>query len=154
MKFEHIIQVNDVSKPELPTLSRSQIWEGLILRARRPDKFVVGLDDYEILEQRPGYLKRCLELPGLTVHDEVWLSTESKIEYRILPTPLVPGGSLAMSIEEPEPNSLFVRFSYCLISIENEGDLLPYDQFVQQAYVSTDIETIQIIRDLAATGVF
>lgn len=154
MKFEHIIQVNDLSKPELPALSRSQVWEGLVLRARRPDKFLVGLDDYEILEQRPGYLRRRLDLPGLTVLDEVWFSVESRVEYRVQPTALVPGGSLEMTIEEPEPHSIFVRFSYCSLSIQQEGDMLAYDQFVQQAYVSMDIETIQIIRDLAATGVF
>lgn len=154
MRFEHILQVNDLSRPELPTLTRNQLWQGLVLRARRPDKFLIGLDGYEILDQSSGYLKRCLELPGLTIRDEVRFTPESKVEYRILPTNSISGGSLTMSIEEPEPDSIFVRFTYCSLSIENEGDLLPYDQFVQQAYILTDIDTLIIIRDLAATGVF
>ena len=58
MTFEHIVQINDLTKPELPVLTRFQVWEGLVLRARRPDKFLVGVDDYEILDQGPAYLKR------------------------------------------------------------------------------------------------
>ena len=69
MTFEHIVQINDLTKPELPVLTRFQVWEGLVLRARRPDKFLVGVDDYEILDQGPAYLKRSLQLPGLHVVD-------------------------------------------------------------------------------------
>ena len=154
MKFEHIVQINDLTKPELPVLTRFQLWEGLILRARRPDKFLVGVDDYEILEQSPAYMKRCLQLPGLQVFDEVTFWAESRIEYRTVPTDTVPHASLVMDIEEPEPGSLFVRFRYHTASIENRGDSMPYDQYLQQAYVLTDIETVQMIRQLAETGVF
>jgi hypothetical protein len=154
MTFEHIVQINDVMKPELPILTRFQIWEGLVLRARRPDKFLVGVDEYEILEQESAYLKRFLQLPGLQVIDEVRFFPETRIEYQTLPTDTVPAATLVMDIEEPEPESLFVRFRYHSFSIENEGSSMPYDQFLHQAYVATDIETIQIIRELAGTGVF
>lgn len=154
MAFEHIVQINDLTKPELPVLTRFQIWEGLVLRARRPDKFLVGVDEYEILEQEAAYLKRCLQLPGLQVFDEVRFFPETRIEYRTLPTDTVPAATLVMDIEEPEPESIFVRFRYHTASIETGGDAMPYDQFLHQAYVATDIETIQIIRELAATGVF
>ncbi|WP_150910357.1 AtaL-like protein [Marinobacter halotolerans] len=154
MRFEHIVQINDLTKPELPVLTRFQLWEGLVLRARRPDKFLVGVDDYEILERGTAYLKRCLQLPGLEVFDEVTFWPDSRIEYRTLPTRTVPVAALVMDIEEPEPGSLFVRFRYHTESIENGGDWMPYDQYLQQAYVLTDIETIQIIRELAGTGVF
>ena len=154
MRFEHIVQINDLTKPELPVLTRFQIWEGLVLRARRPDKFLVGVEDYEILKQEPAYMKRCLQLPGLQVFDEVTFWPEARVEYRTLPTDTVPAAHLVMDIEEPEPESLFVRFSYHTPSIENRGDSMPYDQYLREAYVATDVETIQIIRQLAETGVF
>lgn len=154
MTFEHIVQINDLTKPELPILTRFQVWEGLVLRARRPDKFLVGVDEFEILEQGPAYMKRCLQLPGVQVIDEVRFLSEARIEYRTLPSDTVPGATLVMDIEEPEPQSIFVRFRYHSASIENKGDSMPYDQFLEQAYVLTDIETIQIIRELAATGAF
>lgn len=153
MTFEHIVQINDLTKPELPILSRFEIWEGLVLRARRPDKFLVGVDDFEILEQDATYLKRCVQLPGLEVVDEVKFFPEARIEYRTLPTDDVGPATLVMDIEEPEPESLFIRFRYHADSIENRGDAMPYDQFLHQAYVATDIETVQIIRDLAGTGI-
>lgn len=149
MQFEHIVQVNDLAKSELPVLSRSQLWNGLVCRAREPDKFLVGLDHYQLLKEENNYLQRCLELPGLTVNDEVWLTPESRIEYRITPTDQVPGGSLIMEIEEPEPHALFVRFRYCSKHLDEMDEALPYDLFVQQAYVATDIDTIRIIRNLA-----
>ncbi|MCM0613008.1 DUF1857 family protein [Marinobacter sediminum] len=154
MTFEHIVQVNDLTKRELPILTRFQIWEGLVLRARRPDKFLVGVDEYEILEREPAYMKRCLELPGLQVFDEVRFFPETRIEYRTLPTDTVPGATLVMDIEEPEPESMFIRFRYHAASIETGGDAMPYDQYLHQAYVATDIETIKIIRELAETGAF
>lgn len=154
MTFEHIVQINDLTKPELPTLTRFQVWEGLVLRARRPDKFLVGVDDYEILEQAPAYMKRCLQLPGLQVVDEVTFWHMTRIEYQTQPTHSVPAAILVMDIEEPEPGSLFVRFRYHTASIENRGDSMPYDQYLHEAYVATDVETIQIIRQLAETGVF
>lgn len=154
MAFEHIVQINDLTRPELPLLTRFQVWEGLVLRARRPDKFLVGVDDFEILKQEPGYLKRCLQLPGLQVIDEVRFFPETRVEYRTQPTETVAAATLVMDIEEPEPESIFVRFRYHSASIENAGDTMAYDQFLHQAYVATDIETIQIIRELAGTGVF
>ena len=154
MRFEHIVQINDLTKPELPVLTRFQLWEGLVLRARRPDKFLAGVDDYEVLEQEPAYMKRCLQLPGLQVFDEVRFWSESRIEYRTLPTVTVPAARLIMDIEEPEPGSLFVRFRYHTASIENKSDSMPYDEYLQQAYVLTDIETIQRIRQLGETGAF
>jgi len=101
MTFEHIVQINDLTKPELPVLTRFQVWEGLVLRARRPDKFLVGVDDYEILDQGPAYLKRSLQLPGLQVVDEVTFWHEARIEYRTQPTATLPAATLVMDIEEP-----------------------------------------------------
>ena len=154
MTFEHLVQVNDLTKPELPVLTRFQIWEGLVLRARRPDKFLVGVDHYEILEQEPAYMKRCLQLPGLQVVDEVRFFPEARIEYQTQPTGNIPSATLVMDIEEPEPESIFIRFRYHSASVEKKGDAMPYDEFLQEAYMRVDIETVQIIRKLAQTGVF
>lgn len=35
MTFEHIVQINDVTKPEIPMLTRFQVWEGLQLPGLR-----------------------------------------------------------------------------------------------------------------------
>ncbi len=154
MTFEHLIQINDLNRPDLGMLNRFQLWEGLILRARRPDKFLVGVEEFEILDQGPDYLKRWIQLPGVPVIDEVRFYPQTTIEYKTQPTDEMPSASLTMHIEEPEPDSIFVRFVYSTTSIEEKGDAMEYDSYLQEAYIATDIETIQIIRELAATGVF
>ncbi len=39
MRFEHIVQINNLTRPELPILTRFQRWEGLVLRADAPTSF-------------------------------------------------------------------------------------------------------------------
>lgn len=152
MTFEHIVQVNDLTRTDVPNISRDALWHGLSQRARRPDRFLEELEDFELLEDEGHYLKRCLTLPGLTVYDEVWLTPQEQVAFHIIPDEHTPGGELLMCIDEPEPESLFVRFQYNARSIEQPGDTLPYDQVVQQAYVDTDVKTIQTIRQLSLTN--
>ncbi|WP_417529499.1 AtaL-like protein [Marinobacter lipolyticus] len=147
MQFEHVIQVNDLTDQSIANLTRKQLWDGLVSRATAPEHYVIGLGDYELDWQDDKRLKRSLELPGLMVEDLVTFQEEESVHYEILPTATVPGGNLTMTIEEPEPESLFVRFSYCARYVDEIGEELPYDLFVQQAYVAADIDTIQIIRN-------
>ena len=147
MQFEHLVQVNDRTLVDLPVLDRLQLWEGLVCRAREPQYFVVGLERFEILVDDGDRLHRRLYLPGLVVEDEVVLKAPDSAHYSIKPSAEVAGGSLDMTIEEPEPGSLFVRFAYCTRYLQPLGDELPYDAFVKQAYIAMDVETIATIRD-------
>lgn len=147
MQFEHLVQVNDLTDPSIIYMSRDDLWEGLVLRATAPQHFVIGLGEYEIEWQDNHRLKRSLQLPGLVVDDVVTLNKGQSVHYEIVPTETVPGGSLTMTIEEPEPEALLVRFSYCTRYLDGLGDALPYDLFVQQAYIAADIDTIQVIRE-------
>ncbi|MCH8498640.1 MAG: DUF1857 family protein [Marinobacter sp.] len=147
MEFEHIVQVNDPDNPAIARMSRQQLWQGLVLRATSPDLFVIGLEDFSLEWLGERRLKRSLALPGVRVEDEVTLHDHDVVHYEITPTPSIAGGSLTMKIEEPEPGALFVRFTYCARYLERIGDGLPYDLFVQQAYIAADIDTIRIIRN-------
>lgn len=147
MQFEHVVQVNDLKDSSIVDLSRKQLWDGLVLRATAPHHFVIGLGEYELEWQADKRLKRSLELPGLVVDDMVTFNEDRFVHYEIIPTATIAGGSLTMTIEEPEPESLFVRFSYCARYLEEIGDELPYDLFVQQAYIAADIDTIRILRN-------
>ncbi|HVE88597.1 MAG TPA: AtaL-like protein, partial [Burkholderiaceae bacterium] len=44
MRFEHLIQINDPLMPLLDTLTREQLWRGLVMRAEEPTQFVLGLE--------------------------------------------------------------------------------------------------------------
>lgn len=153
MQFEHLVQVNDLSRTDIPALSRAQLWEGLLDRAYDPLRFIVGLERFEILVERAAGIRRRLYLPGVTVEDEVTFQLLQSIHFEVEANAQAAGGSLTISIEEPEPNALFVRFAYCTDDQRALGEELPYDVFIQQAYIAMDIETIQLIRaQFAAQG--
>ena len=83
----------------------------------------------------------------MLVDDLVTFHKDRLVHYEIVPTASLAGGSLSMRIEEPEPEALLVRFSYCARYVQELSDELPYDLFVQQAYIAADIDTVQIIRN-------
>lgn len=152
MQFEHVVQVNDLADATIPVLTKKQLWDGLVLRATEPQHFVIGLGEFELEWLDDRQLKRSLELPGIVVADIVTFDDEFRVHYEIVPTAEMPGGSLTMTIEEPEEQSLFVRFTYCARYVNDIGSELPYDLFVQQAYIAGDIDTIHVIRDRIAAN--
>ncbi len=112
MKFSHLIQVNDPLNPLIDPLSREQLWRGLVLRAENPLLFVLALDRFEIVERRDNTLSRVLHFGSLSLRDRVRFSPMSQVRYEIEAAGDSPAASLVMTIEEPEPGQLFVRFDY------------------------------------------
>ncbi|MEA5097780.1 MAG: AtaL-like protein, partial [Burkholderiaceae bacterium] len=51
MKFEHLIEINDLRNPTIAPLTRAQLWRGLVLRAEEPTWFMPHLDACEIIER-------------------------------------------------------------------------------------------------------
>ena len=65
----------------------------------------------------------------------------------------IPASDLRMSIEEPQPGALFVRFEYDDHQDETESEEAAfYNEFRRSAYLEADIDTIRIIRQLAHEG--
>ena len=58
MNFEHLIQINDPLNPFVDSMTRDQLWEGLVLRAEQPQLFVMGLDSCTILSRDGNVLER------------------------------------------------------------------------------------------------
>jgi hypothetical protein len=60
---------------------------------------------------------------------------------------------MRMRIEEPEPEALFVRFEYDIDQAGDPGgEEAFYNEFRRSAYQEADIDTIAVIREMAATG--
>ena len=65
----------------------------------------------------------------------------------------MPAATLAITIEEPAPEQLFVRFEYDVQAVMGAPPRdAYYDEFVKQAYVEADIDAIATIRRLASDG--
>jgi hypothetical protein len=153
MKFTHLIEINLPGHPLLLPLTRDQLWLGLVLRAERPTLFLLGLDACHISERSESGLSRTLHFGPMVVRDRVQFIAQQQVHYLVPQQDQIPASELRMSIDEPEPGALFVRFEY----IDAAGDLETeeesfYNDFRREAYKAADIDTIRVIRELAQEG--
>ena len=153
MKFTHLVEINDPLNPLIDTLTRDQVWRGLVLRAEDPKAFIPWLDRCTILEKSDTNLTRISHYGELAVHDSVQLIAQQKVIYTIPPQKDIPASSLAMTIEEPEPDILFVRFKYEDSTGEpTDSEQVMYNDVRKSAYEEADIDTIRIIRQKVESG--
>jgi hypothetical protein len=149
MKFTHLIQINDPFDPLIDPLSREQLWRGLVMRAENPLLFVLALDRFEIVGRGENTLERALHFGKLTLRDRVSFSPMRQVRYDIEAAADSPAASLIMTIEEPQPDQLFVRFDYKTLQSAAAAPIDEfYGSFAKQAYVEADIDTISTIRRL------
>jgi len=154
-RFEHLIQINALDAPGLPLLSRAQIWRGLALRAYDPAHFIMGLEASSI-NNRIEYaghevIERTLYYGSFEVHDTVTLHHMDKTRVDVPASDKWPRCSATCIIEEPEPESFFIRFIY------EWDDTAPTEQELDEdtrrarehAYMAADIDTVRRIRELS-----
>ena len=148
MKFEHLIEVNDLANPLQMQLTREELWFGLLCRAEDACIFLPGLEACHIIERSEDRLVRDLHFGSVVIRDCVtfdplhWMRFESEANDEH------PGGSLVITIEEPEPGALFLRFAY-QTSLPEGGEEVHYAQFVRSAYHQSDLDTVRVIRMIA-----
>lgn len=153
MKFTHLVEINDPLNPLIETLTREQLWRGLVLRAETPKVFIPWLDRCTIVEKTATSLSRISHYGELTVHDTVTFIPQQQVVYTIPAQRDIPASSLTMTIEEPEPNILFVRFEYKDSSGEPmDEEQAMYNDFRKSAYQEADIDTIRVIREMVENG--
>ncbi|HJV86491.1 MAG TPA: SRPBCC family protein [Noviherbaspirillum sp.] len=153
MKFAHLVEINDPLNPLIDTLTREQLWRGLVLRAEMPTAFVPYLDRCTILEKSELSVSRELQYGDLVVRDRVTYLPQQQVVYHVPQQKDIPESQLTMTIEEPEPNILFVRFEYDDGAGETENATeAMYNDFRRSAYTESDIDTIRTIREMAEDG--
>jgi hypothetical protein len=153
MKFEHLIEINDPLNPLIDTITREQLWRGLVLRAESPKMFVPHLDECTIGERTSGSFSRRLRYGDLVVEDRVILTPLQEVRYEVPAQGEISESLLTMTIEAPTEGVLLVRFRYD----DGTGEHLDpanamYDDFKKSAYQEADIDTVRILRQLAEEG--
>lgn len=151
MNFEHLIQINDTDHPDQPTLTREQLWEGLVLRAEQPQLFVIGLDRCIVHERTAATLERELHFGKATIRDRVTFTPHEQVRYDIHAAGGEIGGSLTMKIEQRDDAQLFLRFEYrtTLPVGDDSEDARQTHEIVKEAYRTSDIDTVRLIREYA-----
>ena len=153
MNFEHLIQINDPENPLIAPLNRSQIWEGLVHRIENPMPFLPGLESCTILERQANELLRELNFGPAVIQDRVTLAEAQWVRFDIQPSPTHPGGSLTITIEEPQPAFLFLRFAYrTTLASDPNSEERAYIEYIKSAYHQSDVDCVRLIRTLAAEG--
>lgn len=153
MNFEHLIQINDPENPLIAPLNRAQIWEGLVHRIENPMPFLPGLESCTILERQANELLRELNFGPAVIQDRVTLAEAQWVRFDIQPSPTHPGGSLTITIEEPQPAFLFLRFAYrTTLASDPNSEERAYIEYVKSAYHQSDVDCVRLIRTLAAGG--
>ncbi|TFW09896.1 DUF1857 family protein [Oxalobacteraceae bacterium OM1] len=151
MKFAHLVEINDPLNPLIDVLSREQLWNGLVLRAESPAEFIPWLDRCVISNRTDTAMSRVSQYGDVVVQDEVELIPLSRVIYRVPPQKDIPESSLTMTIEEPEPGILYLRFEYDDAGPEAGVDEM-YNEFRRSAYEEADIDTVRVIRQMAEAG--
>ncbi len=157
MHFEHLVQINDPQVPLLDPLTRAQLWRGLVRRAEQPTEFVLALDSCHIVGRRTDgdatVLERNLDFGPFQVRDIVTLRPEHEVHTLAERTERWPTSRMSIRIEEPVPDALFLRFAYEWDDDAPMGELDAMAlELRQQAYLSSDLDTVQRIRELAQAG--
>ncbi len=153
MKFEHLIQINDPQNSLIPPLSRQQVWQGLLHRVEDPLPFLPGLESCVIIERHADALLRQLDFGAAVIRDRVTLAEAHWVRFEIDPSSAHPGGSLTITIEEPEPAFLFLRFAYqTTLASRPDSEDRAYIEYVKSAYHQSDVDCVRLIRTLAAIG--
>ncbi|MDL2284621.1 DUF1857 family protein [Oxalobacter sp. OttesenSCG-928-P03] len=153
MKFEHLVEINNPNDLRIQPLTRLQLWRGLVLRTEQPTLFIPHLDSCTIVERAVNTISRCLDFGTLIVNDHVHYTVQNKVRFDIPEQGEIVASTLEMTIEEPQPDRLFVRFTYEDTSPEYGPEAF-YNDFRRSAYREADIDTIRIIRQMAAEGRF
>lgn len=153
MNFEHLIAINDPGNPLIPPLSREQLWQGLLHRIENPLPFLPGLESCAIVERHADHLLRELDFGAARIRDRVTQAELRWVRFDILPGEQHAGGSLTISIEEPETGSLFLRFAYATsLAAQPGSEEAAYIDYIKSAYHQSDLDCVRIIRTLAADG--
>lgn len=151
MKFEHLIEVNDLANPLLTPLTREELWFGLLCRAEDARAFLPGLEACDIVERSAHRMVRDLHFGNAVIRDCVTFEPLHWIRFESDANEQHAGGSLTITIEEPEPGAFFLRFAYHT-SLPEGGEDARYAEFVRAAYHRSDVDTVRVIRMLAESG--
>ena len=151
MYFEHLIEINNPLNPLIEPLSVEQVWQGLMYRVEEPTVFLPGLERCTILSRQGDRVERELHFG---VRDTVTFRYLEWVCFESLATSEHAGGRLTIRFDQPAAEHLYLRFTYetTLPDGMEAGEGVQVSEYVKAAYRESDLDTVRIIRLIAANG--
>ncbi|HSV69003.1 MAG TPA: AtaL-like protein [Methylibium sp.] len=152
MRFEHVLQVTDPADPRVPPMGRAELWRGLLRRVDAPQDFPLGPDRCSARPDAGGEERhRTIHFGNLVFEDRVRLEPERRIVFTPQPHEGVAPVRLTITLEEPAPAMLCLRFVY-----EVEGEASDEERALQryreQAWLEMDRDMLRTLREWQAAG--
>lgn len=152
LEFEHLVQVNDLNDTNLTPISREELWQGLVLRARNPQKFNRSLECTAKPLGQNEFL-RTIKVGNSQFCEHVVLYPEQKIHTSTVAEIDQIAAESVACIEEPVSGFLFVRFSYKR-ELDDPSHEVDVGEHLKSAYAQLDRDAIAMIRSLAESKLF
>ena len=154
MHFEHLIEINNPLNPLIEPLSVEQVWQGLMYRVEEPTVFLPGLERCTILSRQGDRVERELHFGPASVRDTVTFRYLEWVCFESLATSEHAGGRLTIRFDQPAAEHLYLRFTYetTLPDGMEAGEGVQVSEYVKAAYRESDLDTVRIIRLIAANG--
>ncbi len=133
-----------VNEPGELSLSRSQVWQGLVMKAENALPFVPGMQRCELLEKGDGWLLREVEFGGQTMRERVTFEPEKRVHFE-----RTVGGSgwIDNVIDERPDGSLVLRFVFG-VPDEDESQARALEPVYRKAVAAT----LATVRRMVAEG--
>lgn len=148
MRFEHVIEINSPAtsvQVVVPTFTREQLWRGLMIRVREPQRFPMGPDGCDCQETESGLFQRTLRFGSHRFQDEV----RAEPLHRLIFTPQAHGEiapiRLTVSIEEPQAGQMVLRFIYEALA-EQSAEEVYYNDSRHNAWLHVDRDMVRTLR--------
>jgi hypothetical protein len=135
-------------------LSVEQVWQGLMYRVEEPTVFLPGLERCTILSRQGDRVERELHFGPASVRDTVTFRYLEWVCFESLATSEHAGGRLTIRFDQPAAEHLYLRFTYetTLPDGMEAGEGVQVSEYVKAAYRESDLDTVRIIRLIAANG--
>jgi hypothetical protein len=138
-----------------PSLTRDQVWQGLVMKARDARQFLPpgACTKCEVVAEGDGYLVRDATILGADLREIVTFEPKSKVSFHQVSGPRE--GVIVNQILEDGHGSLSLRF-YCLLGLRDFQQGGPEEQreqaTMESGYRSALESTLVKVRELVAQG--
>ena len=145
----HTIFINDAK----PRLNRSQVWQGLLLKAENPVPFLKSMSACTVIDRGDNWLLRNFTLRGEDMQERVTFCPEKRVTFRRTKSSVM--GTITNEIVELKDGEIGLRFTFSLdIEGLEEGSLEEKDfvDLMFDSYSEGVHSTLNEIRRRVATG--